>query len=221
MPFIVGDDAEKVKEILSKLPRKVKIAYFTQELECQFCRETHQLMKELQELSEGNIELNVYNFITDKEQVEKYKIDKIPAIALKAGDKDYGIRYYGIPSGYEFSSILEDIQEVAKGEPSVSQDTAKKIQKITQPLRLQVFVTPTCPYCPGVVLMAHKLAMLNDNITADMVEATEFPHLAMKYHVQGVPRTVIGEEHAIEGALPEPHFVEKVLDAYKQMYPDN
>jgi glutaredoxin-like protein len=221
MPFITGDDAKQVGEILEKLPRTVKLTYFTQELECQFCRETHQLMNELKELGNGKIDLEVYNFVNDKEQVEKFNIDKIPAIAVTAGDKDFGIRYYGIPSGYEFSSILEDIQEVAAGEPSVSEETREAIQKITQPIHLQVFVTPTCPYCPGAVLMAHKLAMLNENITADMVEATEFPHLSMKYNVRGVPRTVIGEDHAIEGALPEPNFVQKVLSAYQEMYPDN
>ena len=221
MPFITGDDAKQVGEILEKLPRTVKLIYFTQELECQFCRETHQLMNELKELGSGKIDLEVYNFVNDKEQVEKYNIDKIPAIAVTAGDKDFGIRYYGIPSGYEFSSILEDIQEVAAGEPSVSEETREAIQKITHPIHLQVFITPTCPYCPGAVLMAHKLAMLNENITADMVEATEFPHLSMKYNVRGVPRTVIGEDHAIEGALPEPNFVQKVLSAYQEMYPDN
>ena len=221
MPFITGEDAKQVSEILKNLPKTVKLVYFTQELECQYCRETHQLMTQLKELSDSKIELEVYNFINDKEQVEKYNIDKIPAIAITADDVDYGIRYYGIPSGYEFSSILEDIQEVANGEPSVSDDTKNLIQKITQPLHLQVFVTPTCPYCPAAVLMAHKLAMLNENITADMVEATEFPHLTVKYNVQGVPRTVIGEDHAIEGALPEPNFVEKVLSAYQEIYPDN
>ncbi len=82
-------------------------------------------------------------------------------------------------------------------------------------------MTPTCPYCPSSVLIAHKLAMANDNITADMVEATEFPHLSVKYNVRGVPQTMIGEEHAIEGALPEPNFVERVLEAYQKMYPDN
>ena len=143
MPFIVGEDAKQVKEILSKLANKVKLVYFTQELECQYCRETHQLMQELVELGDGKIELEVFNFVTDKDQVEKYKIDKIPATVVSSEDKDYGIRYYGIPSGYEFSSLLEDIQQVADGKPSVSEETLKQIEKITQPLRLQVFVTPT------------------------------------------------------------------------------
>ncbi|RQW03486.1 MAG: glutaredoxin [Calditrichaeota bacterium] len=221
MPFITGSDAKEVQTILNKLPRNVKLLYFTQELECQYCRETRQLMEELKELGNGKIALEIYNFVNDKGQVSKYKIDKIPAIAISVDDTDYGIRYYGIPSGYEFSSLMEDIQEISKGEPSLSEETRKQVQKITQPLHLQVFVTPTCPYCPNAVLLAHKLAMLNENITADMVEATEFPHLAMRYNVRGVPRTIIGEDHAIEGALPEANFVQKVMEAYNEMYPSN
>jgi glutaredoxin-like protein len=175
----------------------------------------------LKELSNDNIKLEIYNFLSDKPVAEKYKIDKIPAIAVTTEEKDYGIRYYGIPSGYEFSSIMQDIQELANNAPDVSDETKKIITKITQPLHLQVFVTPTCPYCPSSVLMAHRLAMLNDQISADMVEATEFPHLAIRYNLRGVPRTVISEKHSIEGALPESHFVNKVLEAYKELYPDN
>ncbi len=221
MPFITGDDAQKVQEILSKLPRQVTLTYFTQELECQFCRETRQLLEELRDLSQENIKLDIYNFVNDKAVADQFKVDKIPAIVLTTDEKDLGIRYFGIPSGYEFSSLLEDIQLLASGDPGVSEETRKQIEKITQPLHLQVFVTPTCPYCPGSVIMAHKLAMINENITADMVEATEFPHLSMRYNVQGVPRTVIGEKHAIEGALPEPQFVQRVMAAYQEMYPDN
>jgi glutaredoxin-like protein len=221
MPFIVGEDAKQVQEILQKLPRPVKLVYFTQELECQYCRETHQLLEELKNLSNGNVKLEIYNFVNDKAEVEKYKIDKIPAIAVTTDEKDYGIRYYGIPSGYEFSSIMQDIQELANDAPEVSEETKKMITKITQPLHLQVFVTPTCPYCPSSVLMAHRLAMLNDQISADMVEATEFPHLAIRYNVRGVPRTVISEKHSIEGALPESHFVKKVIEVYTELYPDN
>ncbi len=221
MPFITGEDAKAVNEILSAMPRKVKLVYFTQEMECQYCRETHQLLEELRDLSDGKVILEVYNFLNDKEQTQKYKVDKIPATVIMTEDKDYGIRYYGIPSGYEFSSLLEDIQMVARGESGLSEETKKLAAQITKPLHLQVYVTPTCPYCPSAVHFCHQLAFINDNITADMVEATEFPHLAMRYNVQGVPRTMVGEEYAIEGALPEPHFIQRILEGYKRVYPDN
>ena len=60
-------------------------------------------------------------------------------------------------------------------------------------------------------MLAHRLAMESEWITADMVEATEFPHLANKYEVYGVPRTVINETIHIEGAVPEPALVDKLM----------
>jgi alkyl hydroperoxide reductase subunit AhpF len=66
-----------------------------------------------------------------------------------------------------------------------------------------------------MVINAHKFAMLNDNITADMVEASEFPHLVQKYHVMGVPRTIINESAFIEGMVPETNFSSKILESIK------
>jgi len=70
------------------------------------------------------------------------------------------------------------------------------------------------------VRLGHSLAIASDKIRADMVEAIEFPHLANKYGVQGVPRTIINENTTIEGSVPEPLFVAKVLEAVGLMTPD-
>ncbi|MGD8806786.1 MAG: thioredoxin family protein, partial [Chloroflexota bacterium] len=143
-----------------------------------------------------------------------YNVDKIPAtIVMRGGQqpKDYGIRYYGIPSGYEFSSLIEDIKLVAAGESGLSSQTKDWAAKIEEPVHLQVFVTPTCPYCPQAVILAHRLAMESELIHADMVEATEFPDLSMKYQVMGVPRTVINETTYVEGATPELTLLARLL----------
>jgi glutaredoxin-like protein len=213
MAFLTEKDQQFVRNLFENMKSDVKLIMFTQELECQYCRETRQILEEVAELSD-KISLSIYNFQTDKELVEKYNIDKIPATVIE-GKKDYGIRYYGIPSGYEFSSLLEDIVDVSTEESGFSKQAKDMLAQVDKPLHLQVFVTPTCPYCPKAVRMAHKAAIENENITADMVEATEFPHLSMRYNVQGVPRTIIGEDTPIEGAVPEMAFVEKVLEAYK------
>jgi protein-disulfide isomerase len=84
---------------------------------------------------------------------------------------------------------------------------------VTEPVHIQVFVTPTCPYCPQAVFMAHQFAMENPLIRADMVEAIEFPQLANKYRVQGVPRVVFNETVHQEGAAPEPLMLAKLLEA--------
>ncbi len=215
MGLLQEKDKEQIREMFKTLSNEVTITLFTQEIECQYCRETQEILEEVAELSD-KVHLKLYDFVTDKEAVEKYQVDKAPATIIE-GDRDYGIRYYGIPSGYEFSSILEDILDVSKRESGLSDESKALLKEINQPVRLQVFVTPTCPYCPKAVRMAHKMAIENKFITADMVEATEFPELSMKYNVRGVPRTMIGEDFPIEGALPENAFVQKVVGSFKQM----
>jgi len=220
MSLIAQKDADYLRETFEKeLVGPVKLVMFTQTIECQFCAETHQIVEEIASLSD-KISFEVYNFVTDKAVADLYGVDKIPAIAIlrveDGGDKDYGLRFFGIPSGYEFTSVIEDVMDVSKGESGLQPKTKEVIAGLTEPVHFQVFVTPTCPYCPQAVRLAHKLAIESDLIKADMVEAIEFPHLSNKYSVQGVPRTVINEAVHQEGAVPEPLLVAKLLEAVKQ-----
>lgn len=100
---------------------------------------------------------------------------------------------------------------VSRGAPGLSAKTLAELEKLTGPVAIQVFVTPTCPHCPRAVVLAHKLAMASDKVTASMVEATEFPQLANRYQVYGVPRTVINDVIHIEGAVPETMLIEKLM----------
>jgi glutaredoxin-like protein len=220
MPLISEKDAEYLrKEFETNLVEPVKLIMFTQEMECQFCAETRQIVEEIAALSD-KIAAEIYDFVGDKATAELYRIDKIPAIAVvrveDGQEKDYGVRFYGIPSGYEFTSVVEDIVDVSKGESGLQPKSKEAVAGITEPVHFQVFVTPTCPYCPQAVRLAHKLAIESDLITADMVEAIEFPHLSNKYGVHGVPRTVINEAYHQEGAMPEPLLLAKLLEAVGQ-----
>lgn len=185
---------------------------------CPYCKQTVQLVEELAELSE-HITVEVVNFHTDKEKVAEYGIARIPAIAI-VGAEDYGVRYYGVPAGYEFSAFIEDIMDVSKGGTDLAPETLEMLGRIDEPMHIQVFVTPTCPYCPPAVRFAHKLAIENRNIQADMVEAQEFPELASKYDVYGVPRTVINEDFHFEGAMPEQYAILHVLQAAGKLTPE-
>lgn len=219
MPLISDRDAEFLREeFKNKMVAPVKLLMFTQTIECQFCAETRQIVEEIAALSD-QITAEIYNFVTDKAMADLYGIDKIPAIAVlraeEDGDKDYAIRFYGIPSGYEFTSIIEDVLDVSRGESGLQAKTKDALAKIKEPVHLQVFVTPTCPYCPQAVRLAHRFAIENELIRADMIEAIEFPHLANKYYVHGVPRTVINDTVHQEGAAPEPLMLAKLLEAVK------
>jgi glutaredoxin-like protein len=217
MPLMDDKVRGQVRKALADLQHRVRIVMFTQAeggaLECEYCGETRQLVEELSAESE-QITLEVRDFQADAALAQKYGVDKIPALVLLGdGDppKDYGIRLYGVPAGYEFSTLIEDIRMVASGDPGLSPETRDAIARLAEPLHIQVFVTPTCPYCPRAVVLAHKLAMASDLITADMVEATEFPHLAIKYQVQGVPRTVVNGTIHVEGAVPESALVAELM----------
>ena len=211
MPLLDKETAEQVKRELADLAGPVRLVMFSQTFECDYCAETRQLVEEVAELSD-QLTAEIYNFVTDKEKAEELGVDKIPAIAV-IGAEDYGVRFYGIPSGYEFTSLLYAIRTVAAGKTELSEETLKTLAEVTEPVHMQVFVTPTCPYCPMAVVLAHQMAIASPMVRADMVEAMEFPHLAIKYQVMGVPRTVINETVHLEGAAPEPMVLEKLQEA--------
>ncbi len=209
MGIIKEEQKEQLKERFKDLDGNVKLIVFTQENECRYCEETRQVMEDIAELSD-KITVEVNDFVADEDKVEKYMIDKIPATVVE-GEKDYGIRFYGIPVGYEFVSLIGSIVLASKGESGLSEETKTALEQLEAAVHIQVFITLTCPYCPGAVEIAHKLAVESELITADMVESAEFPHLTQKYGVMAVPKVVVNEDTQFEGALPEREFVENVM----------
>ena len=141
MPFIQDSDKPAIKKTLSAMRSEVTLSYFTQEIECDYCKETRELLEELCAI-EQKIRLRVFDFKSDPEEVAKFRIDKIPATVVTSG-KDLGIRFYGIPAGYEFSSLLDAIIMVSHGETNLSTESKKILKEIKVPVHLQVFVTPT------------------------------------------------------------------------------
>jgi len=122
MALINEKDAKAVSGRLEKLAGTVRLVVFTQEFECAYCRET---------------------------RADALGVDRIPAIAVLGGDgSDYGIRLYGIPADYEFASLLGALDLVARGGSGLAPASRQKLKAVSRPLALQVFVTPTCPYCP-------------------------------------------------------------------------
>ena len=132
---------KEVKSMLGDVSNPVTFKVFTQEFECQYCNETRELVEEVAALSD-RLSVEVYDFVNDKALADGLGIDKIPAVAI-VGAKDYGIRLYGIPAGYEFGSLIEDIKLVSGGDSGLSPETRKMVAGLTKPVRIQVFITPT------------------------------------------------------------------------------
>lgn len=130
-----------VKAALADVKTPVTFKVFTQAFECQYCRETRELVEEVAELSD-KVSVEVYDFEKDKALADSLGIDKVPGMAI-VGAKDYGIRMFGIPSGYEFGGLIESIKLVAEGDSGLAPDTRKQIARLTKPVKIQVFITPT------------------------------------------------------------------------------
>jgi glutaredoxin-like protein len=208
MPMLPDEIKEQVREAFAGLKTPVKLINFTQTLECIYCREARELMLEIAELSD-HVSVEIHNFVTDPEPVKAYAIDKIPATVI-VGEEDYGIRFYGMTAGYEFTSLVYAIRLLGGVGSGLDEETRQKVAAIEKPVHLQVFVTPTCPYCPQAVALAYEMAYANPHIRADGIESSEFPQLTIKYQVAGVPRTVINEDTFLEGAAPPDMLLEKI-----------
>lgn len=211
MALIPEQHKSHVREELASLQNPVRIVVFTQEVECQFCREARELAEEIAQLSD-KVSVEVFDLMRDAKKAAEYGIDKVPALAVM-GKRDYGIRYYGIPAGYEFGTFLKDLKMASEGRTGISEKSRAKLASIKAPVHIQVFVTPTCPYCPMAVSLAHQFAIENSLVRADMIDVTEFPHLGQKYAVMGVPKVVINERVEFAGLLPEDQFLQHVIVA--------
>jgi glutaredoxin-like protein len=214
-------------EFEAELINPVKIILFTREpkriahlrawqgQDCYFCKETRRLLEEVSALSD-KIEREVLDIRADVEKAAAYGIDKVPGIVLM-GRSDPGIRIYGIPSGYEYSTLVEDIVDVSRGATRLSDNTKAVLKTIVQGIRIQVFITTTCVYCSSVVRLAHQFALESPFIRAEMIESTEFQELSDRYNVYGVPKTIVNETISFEGAVTEEGFLENVLMSVKQI----
>jgi len=141
MPVLKDKDRKMIQEWFEKLRDPVRLIVFTQEHECEYCEQTRGIVEEIADLSD-KVTAEVYDFVDDEDRAQEYGIDKIPAIAI-LGSEDYGVRIYGFPGGYEFTALVEDILDISTGEHGLSEATLQQLAKLTTPIHLQVFVTPT------------------------------------------------------------------------------
>jgi glutaredoxin-like protein len=218
MSLISPADQARLADDFAKLTRPVRLLFFTQALECDSCLQTRQVIDELPPLS-SRITIEPVNFVLEKELAAQYGIDRVPAIALVGEDedgtrRDSHIRFLGTPAGYEFISLIRAILLVGGGPSMLSEESRSKLAAIDTPMAMHVFSTPTCPHCPKAVTLAHEIAWANPYVTAYAVEATEYPDLARRYRVTGVPKTIINERVEILGAVPEDTFIEQTLAGF-------
>lgn len=209
---------EQIEEAFAGMENPVQVLYFGSQDQCETCSETQQLLEEVAAVHD-KVQLSVYDLQQDRDVAEQFKVTNAPGIVIAANDdsdvRNLGVQFSGTPSGYEFSTLINDILAVSRRDSGLSNTTREFLRQLDQPLHLQVFVTPSCPYCPRAVLLAHQMAMENPQmIRAEGVEAMEFPDLARRFNVQGVPQTVINSGAGIVvGAVPEQNLLAEIARA--------
>ncbi len=155
MPLLKSADQALLKQEFKNLTNPVRLVFFTQALDCETCEITKQILEEIAPLSD-KLELVTYNYAIDKEKAEQYGIKRIPAIAVvrvevkaeeggpqESIEHDYGIRFYGVPSGYEFMTLIGDILDVSQGDSGLSEESKMLLLQVKEPVHFQVFTTPT------------------------------------------------------------------------------
>lgn len=208
----------QIKDIFAQMKEPVQILFFGSHENCDYCADTRQLLEEVVGIDK-KLGLSVYDLQADPAVASKFNIDKAPGIVIAAnnGDQitDFGIQYSGIPSGHEFSTLINDIILVSGRDSGLSVEVREFLKNLDKPLHMQTFVTPTCPYCPRAVLLTHQMAMENPAmIRAEGVEATEFPELSNRFNVSGVPQTTINAgAGTVIGAVPEDQLLSEIKRA--------
>ncbi len=209
----------QLKDIFEKeFKEPVSLKLFSQAIGCESCQTAEELIRELVDtVGEDRLRYELHIPVLEKELAQSYGIDRIPTIVIE-GDKDYGIRYVGLPAGLEFSTLVQGILLVSKRKPNLSEKTLELLREIDRPLEIMVFVTTSCGYCPTAAVTAYNFALASDYITAKVIDASENPDLAKKFQVVGVPKIVINEGLVeFVGAQPENAFLGYVMAAYEKL----
>lgn len=141
MGFLSARDEQAVKKEFERIAGPVKLTVFASELGPETNAQTIALVKEVAALDE-RISVTVLNPHIEREEAQAFGIDATPAVVVE-GALDYGIRFLGVPAGYEFSNLIDSIIAASSGEPGLSEATVTALAGLTEDVVIKVFSTPT------------------------------------------------------------------------------
>jgi alkyl hydroperoxide reductase subunit AhpF len=142
MALISDEVAKQLKEEFAQLANPVRLAVFSQAMVDPESEQVRRLVEELGAL-DPKLSAESYNFVLDAEKVKELGIARTPAVAVLGADKDYGVRFYGLPAGYEFGTLVDAVLDVSRGDSGLSAPTREALAALAQPVHIQVFSTPT------------------------------------------------------------------------------
>lgn len=145
--LLAEKDATAIKDFFNQnLVEPVTMRLFIQDEgqadDCAYCSETQQIAEEISELSD-KINLAVHKIPNEDTEVKQYDVQRVPALILEKGNVDSGVRFYGIPSGYEFGTLIEDLADLSTGKTKLAPDIVRQAEGVEKDVTIKVFVTPT------------------------------------------------------------------------------
>ncbi|MGX7244945.1 FAD-dependent oxidoreductase [Enterococcus quebecensis] len=138
----------------------------------------------------------------------KYGIDKLPSVVVLNDQGDYtGIKFSGIPSGHEVNSIVLAVYNVGSAGQPIEEPVVNKIKELPKK-KVQIFVSLTCHYCPDVVAACQRIASINHNVEAEMIDIGVFPELKTEKKIMSVPAMIIDDKEIVFGSKNMDEIVE-------------
>ncbi len=208
MSLFDEETAAALREILGGLKRKVVDYLVTAphvyktclgiEAHCHTCEEAEQLARELEQLSNGNLEFQVIDINSD--EAKELGICYAPAFVYDTPGRN--VRYYGLPSGEEFPPFVYMHTYVGNNQLKLQERILNAVKAIDTPLHAKIFVTPQCPYCPLTVDALNQMGIVNPKLLVETIEAVELPWEADKYNIQYVPVVIVSDVERIDGYVP-------------------
>ena len=142
MALLRDEVTAQLKTVFEQLKNPVRLAVFSQAMADPESEQVRRLMEELASVHDL-LTAEPVNFVLDRERVEALGIVRTPAVAVLGAEKDYGVRFYGLPSGYEFGTLVDAIVDVSSGDSALSEPTRQALGALDKPVHVQVFSTPT------------------------------------------------------------------------------
>ncbi len=195
-----------ISKSLSKLKGNVKLLLFTSG---KYKKVEKQVEAALEEIVLLNKKLSLKKYDAGSKKAKMEGIETGPVILIEGKQKGE-IRFFGFPSGYQFPIFIMDVLEASGAKQNINPKIAKRAKGIKKKTRIQVFEMPACTRSPIAVKVAHDIAMINENVTADMVDAFLFPELIKKYKIRHTPATVINGKLAFTGVRTLDQLVKQI-----------
>lgn len=210
MKLLNDEVRSQLTAVFENMKKDVTIALFVKEEPCETCRETNDFLNELTATSK-RLHLKIYDLDGDHDVAEQYHVKMVPSIVLLDENQQYQrIKFNGIPAGHEINSFVKGILEVSGAGVPLAEDVMERLAMVKRPVNIKVFVTLGCPHCSGAVEKAHKLALSNEFIDAEMIEAQTFHQLSDQYSVSSVPKIVINDTGEFVGNQPLETFLAEI-----------